>query len=61
MQAGGGVVVMRPGELWVFSNKAEHAAWNDTSAPRIHPIFDHEPRRPARQFEDPRRQESRAS
>jgi len=45
MSAGDEQVVMRPGELWWFDNKAEHAAWNDTSEPRIHLIFDVEPRR----------------
>ncbi|MBK7951021.1 MAG: aspartyl/asparaginyl beta-hydroxylase domain-containing protein [Deltaproteobacteria bacterium] len=40
-------VVMRPGELWWFDNKAEHAAWNDTSEARIHLIFDVKPRRSA--------------
>ncbi|MBY0400881.1 aspartyl/asparaginyl beta-hydroxylase domain-containing protein [Myxococcota bacterium] len=48
MQAGDEQVVMRPGELWWFDNKAEHFAWNDTSEPRIHLIFDVEPRRSAR-------------
>lgn len=37
-------VVLRPGELWWFDNKVEHEAWNDTSSPRIHLIFDVEPR-----------------
>ena len=43
MRAGDEEVVMRPGELWWFDNKAEHEAWNDTDAPRIHLIFDVEP------------------
>ncbi len=43
MRAGDEEVVMRPGELWWFDNKAEHEAWNDTDAPRIHLIFDIEP------------------
>lgn len=48
MSAGDEQVVMRKGELWWFDNKAEHAAWNDTSEPRIHLIFDVEPRRARR-------------
>ena len=47
MRAGDEEVVMRPGELWWFDNKAEHEAWNDTPSPRIHLIFDLEPPRPA--------------
>ncbi len=43
MRAGDEEVVMRPGELWWFDNKAEHSAWNDTEAPRVHLIFDVEP------------------
>jgi aspartyl/asparaginyl beta-hydroxylase (cupin superfamily) len=47
MRAGDEEVVMRPGELWWFDNKAEHEAWNETDAPRIHLIFDVEPLRRA--------------
>lgn len=44
MRAGDEEIVMRPGELWWFDNKAEHEAWNETDVPRIHLIFDLEPR-----------------
>jgi len=37
-------VWMRPGELWWFNNKLEHAAANESSGARIHFIFDLLPR-----------------
>ena len=33
-------VVMHPGELWVFNNKARHWADNLSEEPRVHLIFD---------------------
>lgn len=33
-------VVMRPGELWAFNNKARHWADNPSEEPRVHLIFD---------------------
>ena len=34
------VVVMQPGELWVFDNKVRHWAENASDESRIHLIFD---------------------
>ena len=38
--SGGETVVMRPGELWVFDNKARHSAENPSAEARVHLIFD---------------------
>ena len=40
LSAGGETVVMRPGELWAFDNKARHWADNPSGEPRVHLIFD---------------------
>ena len=39
----GEMVLMRPGELWAFDNKARHWADNPSSHPRVHLIFDVQP------------------
>ena len=38
--AGGETVVMHPGELWAFNNKARHSANNPSPETRVHLIFD---------------------
>lgn len=55
LRAGGETVRMREGELWWFDNKAVHDARNDSSADRIHLIFDLLPTRlrPSPVAEDP--------
>ena len=40
LTAGDETVVMRPGELWAFNNKARHSAENPSPEPRVHLIFD---------------------
>ena len=40
LAAGDETVVMRPGELWAFDNKARHWADNPSDEPRVHLIFD---------------------
>ena len=40
LTAGDERVVMRPGELWAFNNKARHCADNPSEEPRVHLIFD---------------------
>ena len=40
LAAGDERVVMRPGELWAFNNKARHWADNPSGEPRVHLIFD---------------------
>ena len=40
LTAGDERVVMRPGELWAFNNKARHWADNPSEEPRVHLIFD---------------------
>ena len=40
LAAGDERVVMRPGELWAFDNKARHWADNPSEEPRVHLIFD---------------------
>ena len=40
LAAGDERVVMRPGELWAFNNKARHSADNPSEEPRVHLIFD---------------------
>ena len=40
LAAGDERVVMRPGELWAFNNKARHWADNPSEEPRVHLIFD---------------------
>ena len=40
LAAGDEKVVMRPGELWAFNNKARHWADNPSEEPRVHLIFD---------------------
>ena len=40
LAAGDETVVMRPGELWAFDNKARHWADNPSEEPRVHLIFD---------------------
>ena len=40
LTAGGETVVMHPGELWAFDNKARHSAKNPSQKPRVHLIFD---------------------
>ena len=40
LTAGDETVVMRPGELWAFNNKARHSAINPSREPRVHLIFD---------------------
>ena len=40
LAAGDEEVVMRPGELWAFNNKARHWADNPSGEPRVHLIFD---------------------
>ena len=40
LAAGDERVVMHPGELWAFNNKARHWADNPSEAPRVHLIFD---------------------
>ena len=40
LAAGDERVVMRPGELWAFNNKARHWADNPSDEPRVHLIFD---------------------
>ena len=40
LAAGDERVVMRPGELWAFNNKARHWADNPSEKPRVHLIFD---------------------
>ena len=40
LTAAGETVVMRPGELWAFNNKALHSAENPSREPRVHLIFD---------------------
>ena len=40
LSAGGETVVMRPGELWAFDNKARHWANNPSPETRVHLIFD---------------------
>jgi len=40
LAAGEERVVMRPGELWAFDNKARHWADNPSGEPRVHLIFD---------------------
>ena len=40
LAAGDERVVMRPGELWAFNNKARHWADNLSEMPRVHLIFD---------------------
>ncbi|QHI99143.1 hypothetical protein GT347_14800 [Xylophilus rhododendri] len=40
MVCGGEEVVMREGECWWFDNRQVHAAFNDSSSPRVHLIFD---------------------
>lgn len=40
LTAEGETVVMRPGELWAFDNKARHWARNPADEPRVHLIFD---------------------
>ena len=45
LTAGGETVVMRPGELWAFNNKARHWADNPSSQARVHLIFDLLPNR----------------
>lgn len=40
LQAGGEEVRMQEGELWWFDNSALHAAQNDSTANRVHLIFD---------------------
>ena len=40
LAAGDERVLMRPGELWAFNNKARHWADNPSEEPRVHLIFD---------------------
>ena len=40
LAAGDERVLMRPGELWAFNNKARHWADNPSDEPRVHLIFD---------------------
>ncbi len=40
LTAGRETVVMHPGELWAFNNKARHSAHNPSPEPRVHLIFD---------------------
>ena len=40
LTAGDETVVMHPGELWAFNNKAQHSATNPSPEPRVHLIFD---------------------
>ena len=40
LAAGGERILMRPGELWAFDNKARHWADNPSEEPRVHLIFD---------------------
>ena len=40
LTAGDETVVMHPGELWAFDNKARHSAHNPSREPRVHLIFD---------------------
>ena len=40
LTAGDEGVVMHPGELWAFNNKARHWADNPSDGPRVHLIFD---------------------
>ena len=40
LSAGDETVVMRPGELWAFDNKARHWANNPSPETRVHLIFD---------------------
>ena len=40
LTAGDETVVMHPGELWAFNNKARHSASNPSPEPRVHLIFD---------------------
>ena len=40
LTAGGETVVMHPGDLWAFNNKARHSAINPSPEPRVHLIFD---------------------
>lgn len=40
LSAGDEAVVMRPGELWAFDNKARHWANNPSPETRVHLIFD---------------------
>ena len=40
LTAGDETVVMHPGELWAFDNKARHSAENPSPQPRVHLIFD---------------------
>ena len=40
LAAGEERVMMRPGELWAFDNKARHWADNPSDEPRVHLIFD---------------------
>ena len=40
LAAGDERVLMRPGELWAFDNKARHWADNPSEEPRVHLIFD---------------------
>ena len=40
LSAGDETVVMRPGELWAFDNKARHWANNPSQETRVHLIFD---------------------
>ena len=40
LAAGDERVVMHPGELWAFNNKARHWADNPSEEPRVHLIFD---------------------
>ena len=44
MKAGSEEVVMYEDELWIFNNKVVHSADNASEMPRIHLIFDIEPR-----------------
>ena len=40
LTSGGETLELRPGELWVFDNKARHSACNPSAKPRVHLIFD---------------------
>ena len=44
LHAGGETVTMQEDELWAFDNKVRHSAENPGDVPRIHLIFDIEPK-----------------